>query len=1194
MVGTELSPSTFIETPISNIANIPGEGAVPELLLIHAYKFEGSTVAITTVDSVLTYHRLSSDWIYQPGGNFFAVALVDSGYYDLPDSLRMYTMNTLSGGGVKFKGFPEIAVVNQKTYNDGMGNNSTYTYSFDDGVINRFEDPEFSLVDETLPGSNGSIRSFYDVDTVVNGIENISLDGLEYNTRDLESGGSLVGETKKTWDAIPVDALHGVYDDELTMNIVTRDDVPDTTSYAYDGSFGDYPLHSRTEFGNNDDERIDITTHPEDYSGVSGSDPGMAGTLYSMDTSNDVSPVIEHVVESVSGGNTTVVSSDITEYSVFSLGQIMPSATLRLSSASPVPGSQFQFSFIGGSGTFEVDPKYVTWHTFNSYDAFGKLLEETDGNGIKTNYEYGYDHAALMGEVKNSNGTPCFMDDFNDGSITDGDPFSWSANTIYAGYGRDSVTDGALALAAQYGGDYAMNENAEFQNFTADVRLKVVNDYGRPQYWGSIHFGSDTADFHTGYTVYVTDNGYIILLQGSNGQQLQSVYTGLIPNVWRRLSVTVDGTNVKAYIDGVLYINCTLTSSPAEGYVGLLAYGSDLHFDDFRCYPQTGLASSYGYDPVTLEVTNTNGPNNVPTYYSYDGFGRLTATRDEQGNLLSDNSYYYSRTANNEFNTLVPNYIQTVSYRSAADSTVTKTYLDGLGRKIEKEISAGGGNDIVTYTYYDSLDRVTRVYKPFEHVSYEGFFPDTNGNVRATDTNYYNESVYSGFSDNYPYTENIYYKSPLDRLEDMVPPGYPWQSRPVRRSKGSNLSSLTLTIGSPTYPQHSLYKTTVTDENLVKKLEYRDKFGNLVETVADSGGENLRTDFKYNVMGNLLESVSPQKLVTSYSYNTLGELTSKTTPDAGTTRYLYDKAGNLRLIEDANHSTPFSKTFDVNTPNSASGTFTLTSPGAVTISAGEIQVASGTSCTFSLKRHGGSSVITSDTATGQEPVTSTIALEVGVYDYVATTTGTSSEYACSINSAGSIEFKQYDALNRITTVGDVSDVSSFTQANADTEGFPEAGRWNYKLYYYDAPSNNSLAAGQQNLIGHISYTYSYLDGNPVNRTFYSYDSMGRIEWVVQTVLDLFPEKLTYSYDRQGNITRKGFTDLDNGVSMYTIYTYNSAGRLSGVYDSSAAFRVLVPDGIPRTGFLLSSEVQKRNAIVGGVVMIVLGVAVLLV
>lgn len=56
---------------------------------------------------------------------------------------------------------------------------------------------------------------------------------------------------------------------------------------------------------------------------------------------------------------------------------------------------------------------------------------------------------------------------------------------------------------------------------------------------------------------------------------------------------------------------------------------------------------------------------------------------------------------------------------------------------------------------------------------------------------------------------------------------------------------------------------------------------------------NTVTRFKYNLLGELVESIDPENLSTHFAYDMLGNMIVKTHPDSGTDLYEYDLLGNL-------------------------------------------------------------------------------------------------------------------------------------------------------------------------------------------------------------------------------------------------------------------------------------------------------------
>jgi len=96
---------------------------------------------------------------------------------------------------------------------------------------------------------------------------------------------------------------------------------------------------------------------------------------------------------------------------------------------------------------------------------------------------------------------------------------------------------------------------------------------------------------------------------------------------------------------------------------------------------------------------------------------------------------------------------------------------------------------------------------------------------------------------------------------------------------------------------HTRLKTTVTDANLISSDQYTDPRG--LQTMVVAAGM-ATTQFVYNAMGELIQSIDPENNSTTYSYDLFGRVTQRNHPDAGTTIWRYDNAGNLRAVKTAN------------------------------------------------------------------------------------------------------------------------------------------------------------------------------------------------------------------------------------------------------------------------------------------------------
>ncbi|MGN6645498.1 MAG: DUF6443 domain-containing protein, partial [Cytophaga sp.] len=177
----------------------------------------------------------------------------------------------------------------------------------------------------------------------------------------------------------------------------------------------------------------------------------------------------------------------------------------------------------------------------------------------------------------------------------------------------------------------------------------------------------------------------------------------------------------------------------------------------------------------------------------------------------------------------------------------TTTYLDGLGRPIEK-VSRGtaapqdGGSqwgDQVQFSVYDSYGRQNMKYLPYTTTT------DNPGKFKsdpvAAETSYYgNPNTYNETS---AYSSVTFDNSPLNRVTNIKEPGTSWAAGPGNSADYSlndatdnvqqfkidyATGSLPVLVGA--YPAYTLMKTTHTDENGKKVIEYTNSLGQLVLT----------------------------------------------------------------------------------------------------------------------------------------------------------------------------------------------------------------------------------------------------------------------------------------------------------------------------------------------------------------------------
>jgi hypothetical protein len=164
---------------------------------------------------------------------------------------------------------------------------------------------------------------------------------------------------------------------------------------------------------------------------------------------------------------------------------------------------------------------------------------------------------------------------------------------------------------------YTSFETGETGNWTLGSNLR--NDNALTGTKSYVIFTGNTIS-RTGLTA---GKQYIISYWSKNGALTitgSTTRTGNVRNGWTLYehTITPSGTTI------------TLTSS------------SRRVIDELRLYPATAQMTTYTYDPL-VGMTSTCTPNNIISYYVYDGFNRLTSIRDFEGNLVKTFEYKYKQ-----------------------------------------------------------------------------------------------------------------------------------------------------------------------------------------------------------------------------------------------------------------------------------------------------------------------------------------------------------------------------------------------------------------------------------------------------------------------------------------------------------------------------------------------------------------------
>ena len=178
------------------------------------------------------------------------------------------------------------------------------------------------------------------------------------------------------------------------------------------------------------------------------------------------------------------------------------------------------------------------------------------------------------------------------------------------------------------------------------------------------------------------------------------------------------------------------------------------------------------------------------------------------------------------------------------DKLQTTTYLDGLGRNLEKisretatpPTPTGTWGDIVQYSIFDNYGREAQKFLPYTTTTQLGKYKTT---ASAEQTSYYSNPA--TYNESNPQSTITFDNSPLNRVSIVRQPGGAWATSFGNRADydmntlADNIKIMTSdyvqghapVVGS-TYPANTLYKLTYKDENQMQVIEFSDKMGRLI------------------------------------------------------------------------------------------------------------------------------------------------------------------------------------------------------------------------------------------------------------------------------------------------------------------------------------------------------------------------------
>ncbi len=280
----------------------------------------------------------------------------------------------------------------------------------------------------------------------------------------------------------------------------------------------------------------------------------------------------------------------------------------------------------------------------------------------------------------------------------------------------------------------------------------------------------------------------------------------------------------------------------------------------------------------------------------------------------------------------------------------TTTYLDGLGRPIEKvsreTATPSSGTlwgDMVQFSQYDVYGREPKQYLPYT-IQYTTATNTESGKYKTTPTTAQSQYYASVYNETFPYSNITFDGSPLNRVGNIKSPGTSWANAAGNsatydvNSVNDNVQIFTIGYNSgdipqslDAYPAKTLFETTKTDENGYRVVEYTNKSGQLVlkkveigdaPTVAHS--EWICTYYVYDDFGLLRYVLQPEavkyldanawsfagtfgqrildEMCFRYEYDDKGRTILKKAPGAQPLQMIYDSRDRVVFMRDGNQA----------------------------------------------------------------------------------------------------------------------------------------------------------------------------------------------------------------------------------------------------------------------------------------------------
>ena len=326
-------------------------------------------------------------------------------------------------------------------------------------------------------------------------------------------------------------------------------------------------------------------------------------------------------------------------------------------------------------------------------------------------------------------------------------------------------------------------------------------------------------------------------------------------------------------ISSVQYTDCTSYDST---FAMLDTSTSDALNQTVSTNYGSGVFGGFGLWPTS--ITSVNGQTSSLTHDTLGRVVGLTMPGESSGNTTKSWTFTSWCTG-----TVAQAPCIEIDETDRLDSNTTVTsraFYDGEGRQVEIRKPGANGQDVVSYTYYDTSGRQIFTSNPYFVAAYTGIA---------------GPSAYSLPDSTQPGTSNAYPKQVQTSVTDA--------------NSHTTTTTYSVVCGVAGTNDTSCYQQVMMQDpngheaaTLIGGLGKTDYQQSYTGSSASTYALYATTSHTYNVVGDLLSTRSPDGSTTTFTYDDLGQQIGQSDPDSGTTTATYDPNGNLIEAVDARGS----------------------------------------------------------------------------------------------------------------------------------------------------------------------------------------------------------------------------------------------------------------------------------------------------